>query len=252
MAIGAARCFGIQFPANFNSPYKSGSMIEFWRRWHMTLSRFLRDYLYIPLGGNRRGSIRRYVNLMITMLLGGLWHGANWTFVAWGGLHGFYLIVNHGGRRSGPPSAERRGGLRSIIGRAFGFVLTFFAVVVAWAFFRATSFAAALDLLRGMAGLHGISLPEGLAFALRPVAPALHALGVSFAQESGAQMIRPGAGSSLCLGSRGCCRTARNFSPDTEPVIEMNYPAATPSHGSWLRASRRAGRYSPVRLAFWA
>ncbi|MGH7152377.1 MAG: MBOAT family O-acyltransferase, partial [Acetobacteraceae bacterium] len=91
MAIGAARCFGIRFPANFNSPYKSTSIIEFWRRWHITLSRFLRDYLYIPLGGNRRGRVRRYVNLMVTMLLGGLWHGANWTFVAWGGLHGLYL-----------------------------------------------------------------------------------------------------------------------------------------------------------------
>ncbi len=95
MAIGAARCFGIRFPANFNSPYKAGSIIEFWRRWHMTLSRFLRDYLYIPLGGNRRGALRRYANLMLTMLLGGLWHGAAWTFVIWGGLHGLYLMVNH-------------------------------------------------------------------------------------------------------------------------------------------------------------
>ena len=98
MAIGIARCFGIRFPMNFFSPYKATSIIEFWQRWHITLSRFLRDYVYIGLGGNRRGRARRYLNLMVTMLLGGLWHGANWTFVAWGGLHGLYLIINHAWR----------------------------------------------------------------------------------------------------------------------------------------------------------
>ena len=101
MAIGLARMFGVKLPANFNSPYKSTSIIDFWRRWHMTLSRFLRDYLYVPLGGNRKGSLRRYLNLMITMLLGGLWHGAGWTYVAWGGLHGLYLLANHGWRNLG-------------------------------------------------------------------------------------------------------------------------------------------------------
>src|SRR6202012_6292790 len=95
MAIGLARIFGFRLPINFFSPYKSVNIIDFWRRWHITLSRFLRQYLYIPLGGNRRGKFRRYVNLMITMLLGGLWHGANWTFLCWGGLHGLYLIANH-------------------------------------------------------------------------------------------------------------------------------------------------------------
>ena len=96
MAIGLGRMFGIKLPLNFDSPYKAASIVEFWRRWHMTLSRFLRDYLYIPLGGNRRGTTVRHVNLMITMLLGGLWHGAGWTFVLWGGLHGAMLVVNHG------------------------------------------------------------------------------------------------------------------------------------------------------------
>jgi alginate O-acetyltransferase complex protein AlgI len=98
MAIGSARLFGIRLPENFRSPYKSVSIIDFWRRWHMTLSRFLRDYLYISLGGNRHGSSRRYLNLLITMLLGGLWHGAAWTFVIWGGLHGLFLCVNHAWR----------------------------------------------------------------------------------------------------------------------------------------------------------
>jgi len=95
MAIGIARMFGIRLPLNFNSPYKAISIIDFWRRWHLTLSRFFRDYVYIPLGGQRKGEIRRLVNLAITMLLGGLWHGAGWTFVFWGGLHGLFLVINH-------------------------------------------------------------------------------------------------------------------------------------------------------------
>ena len=95
MAIGLSRLFGITLPVNFNSPYKATNIIEFWRRWHITLSRFLRDYLYIPLGGNRHGPLRRYANLLVTMLLGGFWHGAGWTFVVWGALHGCYLAINH-------------------------------------------------------------------------------------------------------------------------------------------------------------
>src|SRR5262249_10969765 len=94
MALGLALLVGIRLPLNFDSPYKAINIVEFWRRWHMTLSRFLRDYVYIPIGGNRRGERRRTVNLMLTMLVGGLWHGAAWTFVGWGALHGFYLIVN--------------------------------------------------------------------------------------------------------------------------------------------------------------
>ena len=95
MAVGMARLFGIRLPVNFFSPYRAGNIIEFWRRWHMTLSRFLRDYLYLSLGGNRKGPARRYLNLLATMVLGGLWHGAGWTFVAWGLLHGLYLAANH-------------------------------------------------------------------------------------------------------------------------------------------------------------
>lgn len=183
MAIGAARCFGIRFPMNFNSPYKSANMIEFWRRWHMTLSRFLRDYLYIPLGGNRRGRFRRYVNLMVTMLLGGLWHGANWTFVAWGGLHGLYLAINHAW-------LELRGGVGAKptqIGRGFAFLLTFLAVVVAWVFFRSPTFAAAMDLLAGMAGQHGVTFPLGLSPLLGPMRPFLLAVGVAFVNADGAK-----------------------------------------------------------------
>jgi alginate O-acetyltransferase complex protein AlgI len=166
MAFGLARMFGLRFPINFASPYKSTNIIEFWRRWHMTLSRFLRDYLYIPLGGNRHGAIRRYANLLATMLLGGLWHGAGWTFVFWGGLHGVYLIVNHlwSGLRSliGMPS-----GAPSRLGTLLGRALTLLCVVIGWVFFRADSFASALALLRGMAGSNGVVLPSQL-IALAP------------------------------------------------------------------------------------
>jgi len=98
MAVGLGLLFGIRLPLNFASPYRATSIVEFWRRWHITLSRFLRDYLYIPLGGNRRGPARRYLNVMITMVLGGLWHGAGWTFIAWGALHGVYLLINYAWR----------------------------------------------------------------------------------------------------------------------------------------------------------
>src|SRR4030081_1330225 len=146
MAIGISLMFGIFLPLNFNSPYKATSIIEFWRRWHMTLSQFLRDYLYIPLGGNRSGPAWRYVNLMMTMLLGGLWHGAAWTFVVWGALHGAYLCVNHGWNRFGPKVAPRYGRVADIA----GLILTFIAVVVAWVFFRADSVSAAIYVLSRM------------------------------------------------------------------------------------------------------
>ena len=147
MAIGISLMFGIFLPLNFNSPYKATSIIDFWRRWHMTLSQFLRDYLYIPLGGNRHGRLLRYVNLMITMVLGGLWHGAAWTFVAWGALHGVYLCINHAWNHFGPVVAPRF--VRAVDIAAF--VLTFLAVVVAWVFFRADNMASALYVLSKMA-----------------------------------------------------------------------------------------------------
>ncbi len=163
MAVGISRMFNVNLPINFDSPYKSKNIIEFWRRWHITLSTFLRDYLYIPFGGNRYGTTRRYVNLMATMLLGGLWHGANWTFVFWGGLHGIYLVINHGWhalhRRLNFPSV---GGAGLLAGG-----VTFLAVVVAWVFFRASSLDAALCMLKGMIGLGGVEFGKmqfGLSF----------------------------------------------------------------------------------------
>jgi D-alanyl-lipoteichoic acid acyltransferase DltB (MBOAT superfamily) len=147
MAIGISLMFGIFLPLNFNSPYKATSIIDFWRRWHMTLSQFLRDYLYIPLGGNRHGSARRYLNLVITMLLGGLWHGAAWTFVIWGALHGAYLCINHAWNYWVAPAPARFTRAAS----AASFAVTFLAVVIAWVFFRADSLASALSILSVMA-----------------------------------------------------------------------------------------------------
>jgi alginate O-acetyltransferase complex protein AlgI len=160
MAVGGALLFGIQLPLNFNSPYRAGSIIEFWRRWHMTLSRFLRDYVYVPLGGNRKGKIRRYVNLLVTMFLGGLWHGAGWTYVIWGALHGFYLLVNHAwhallSERGRDPRHQR-----SKLYRLSSLLLTFLAVSIAWVFFRSDNVASALVILKGMIGLNGIVLPS--------------------------------------------------------------------------------------------
>jgi D-alanyl-lipoteichoic acid acyltransferase DltB (MBOAT superfamily) len=155
MAIGLGRMFGVRLPLNFNSPYKATSIIEFWRRWHMTLSRFMLDYLYIPLGGNQKGPVRQYLNLMITMLLGGLWHGAGWTFVIWGGMHGFYLFINHAWR-----SIQKSAGW-TFHGRIYlltSRLFTFLAIVAAWVMFRADNLEAALRVYEGMAGYNGFPL----------------------------------------------------------------------------------------------
>ena len=177
MAIGLAMLFGIRLPLNFDSPYKARSIIEFWQRWHITLSRFLRDYLYIPLGGNRKGQVRRYLNLVITMLLGGLWHGAEWTFVLWGGLHGLYLVINHGWRRV----KELSGIVHShVIFNTASLLLTFFAVVVAWIFFRAEDFSAAILMLKSMLGYGGVVWPADARGQLGIFANVLSSMGLEF------------------------------------------------------------------------
>jgi D-alanyl-lipoteichoic acid acyltransferase DltB (MBOAT superfamily) len=173
MAIGLARLFGIVLPLNFASPYKSANIIDFWRRWHMTLSRFLRDYLYFALGGNRKGQVRRYVNLFLTMLLGGIWHGAGWNFAIWGALHGLYLVINHAWRAL---FGGWLGNTRTY--RVLAWAVTFLAVVVGWVFFRAVTLDGALELLRGMAGLNGIDLPNALYVRLQPLHGIFDGLGI--------------------------------------------------------------------------
>lgn len=182
MALGLGRMFSIRLPINFDSPYKATSIVDFWRRWHITLSNFLREYLYIPLGGNRHGTLRRYANLMTTMLLGGLWHGAGWTFVIWGGLHGLFLVVNHcwdsifhprvtsktgsqgafeSDQKLNPSLASRRLSSPTEVAawRIWsGRIVTFVAVTCAWVFFRAENTTAALNLLSAMFGISGRSV----------------------------------------------------------------------------------------------
>ena len=153
MAVGLGRMLGFEFPKNFDAPYLADSITDFWRRWHISLSTFLRDYLYVPLGGNRKGPLRTYVNLATVMLFGGLWHGANWTFVAWGALHGALLIVE---RRMGKES------LYSRLPRLFRVAITMFFVLIAWVLFRAENVSAASDYLAAMFGLGGASGTSGL------------------------------------------------------------------------------------------
>jgi D-alanyl-lipoteichoic acid acyltransferase DltB (MBOAT superfamily) len=147
MAIGAALIFNIKLPINFNSPYRAVSVQDYWRRWHITFGRFLRDYIYIPLGGNRKGMSRTYINLMLTLLFAGLWHGAGWGFVIWGVLHGIALVINH---------QWKRFGLKMNIVSAW--FITFFYINLTRVFFRATDFDATIKVLKGMFGLNGVSL----------------------------------------------------------------------------------------------
>lgn len=152
MALGASQLFNIRLPENFNSPYKSLSIAEFWRRWHMTLSRFLRDYIYIPLGGNREGNVRTYSNLMATFVLGGIWHGAGWTFVFWGFLHGAAAVLH-----------RIWTGLGITLPRALAWFLTFNFVNIAWIFFRARTWDDAVKVLAGMFGMNGLKLSKSAA-----------------------------------------------------------------------------------------
>jgi D-alanyl-lipoteichoic acid acyltransferase DltB (MBOAT superfamily) len=147
MAIGAALLFNIKLPINFNSPYKALNIQDFWRRWHITLSRFLRDYIYIPLGGNKKGSFKTYNNLLITFLLGGLWHGAAWTFIFWGFLHGMALMIHRLWQKIGFK-------LNVLI----AWLITFNFVNIAWIFFRAKEWDDAIKVLSGMFGFSGIAL----------------------------------------------------------------------------------------------
>jgi D-alanyl-lipoteichoic acid acyltransferase DltB (MBOAT superfamily) len=189
MAIGLSLMFGIRLPLNFFSPYKAANISEFWRRWHMTLSRFLRDYLYIAMGGNRHGSLRRIANLVVTMLLGGLWHGAGWTYVIWGGLHGLYLVVNHGWlaikARILPASWSG-----TVAARCTAQALTLLCVIVGWVFFRASSLGAAVHILNGMVGANGVSLPAAFSNLPAGIADLLMRIGIGFELPSGATFVR--------------------------------------------------------------
>jgi len=160
MALGLAKVFNIQFPFNFNSPYKATSIIDFWRRWHITLSDFLRNYLYVPLGGNRSGVLLRYRNLLLVMLIRGLWHGANWTYVLWGALHGVYLVVNHIWR-----SFYNEKKLTFCTKKAYlilSWMLTILCVILAWVLFRSSNLKVALIIYKSMLCFYDISVSPTL------------------------------------------------------------------------------------------
>ena len=187
MAIGLSRIFGIRLPLNFNSPYKAASIIEFWRRWHMTLSRFLRDYLYIALGGNKRGPVRRYGNLMATMVLGGLWHGAGANFVIWGCLHGVYLMINHAWMAI-CRALDLNTGSRAW--NIFSVALTFGAVCVAWVFFRSSDLGHAMTIVRGMFGAYGVGLPSAVGNQLGQLGRLAEQAGVEFYMGGGSRFVQ--------------------------------------------------------------
>ncbi len=159
MAIGLALMIGFVFPENFNAPYLSLSITEFWKRWHMSLSGWLREYLYISLGGNRKGALRTYLNLFLTMLLGGLWHGANWTFVLWGAWHGGLLALErYWTQRVGKP----------LLPAWLGVAKTMLLVMIGWVLFRAADVGAAMRMFHGMLGANGVALSPGVAWQVTP------------------------------------------------------------------------------------
>jgi len=160
--LGLALLFGIRLPINFLSPYRARSIIEFWRRWHITLSHYLRDYLYIPLGGNRRGRVRQYCALLVTMALGGLWHGAGWTFVLWGLGHGALLLVNHAWRNAPGVFGFRQPTIPGVV----AWFLTFWAVTLLWVLFRAPDIVVAGQYLAAMFDPSNIVLPRSTASSL--------------------------------------------------------------------------------------
>jgi alginate O-acetyltransferase complex protein AlgI len=171
MAIGLGLMMGFRFIENFNFPYISRSITEFWRRWHISLSTWLRDYLYIPLGGNRKGRIRTYINLLLTMLLGGLWHGANWTFIIWGAWHGSILALERFFN-------ERKTEFTYGIIRNFAMMIfTFFLVVMGWVMFRAENVGKAITFYKAMFAGQGGGLSEALAWQVTGAATAALVIG---------------------------------------------------------------------------
>lgn len=214
MAVGLSRMFGIRMPINFASPYKAINIIDFWRRWHMTLSRFFREYLYIPLGGNRIGLIRQFLIVMLVMLLAGLWHGADWKFVLWGALHGMFLIICHGWK-----SLQHRLGANRLISPTWaGVGLTFLVVVVAWVPFRADSIATASVLFASLFGLNGFTLPLHYAQSLDGLLGRASEFGVTF----GATTTYAGGWQLIWIAT---CLAFVWFLPNTQEFMRFYRPA---------------------------
>ena len=225
MAIGGSLMFGIKLPLNFHSPYKSVNIFEFWRRWHMTLSRFLREYIYAPLSHGRQKPWRLMMNLVLTMLIGGLWHGAGWNFLFWGWLHGFYLTVNHvwrNIRRSLGQDIRKS----TPFGKFLGCALTFAAFVLSLALFRTHNMGGAVQMLSGMLALNGVALPLEWKNQFGLVEPFITSLGISF-QPLNARIEGSGFTSDafmwlVYLGIIIWCM------PNTQQIMANYYPALMP------------------------
>lgn len=232
MAIGLSRLFGIRLPLNFNSPYKSANIVEFWRRWHMTLSRFLRDYLYIALGGNRYGKARRYANLMITMLLGGLWHGAGWTFVIWGGLHGAFLIINHAwlamACKVGFP-------LGSLVWKMTATMITFVSVCFSWVFFRSVDLDTAQTIINGLIGNFGVSIPNAIAMHLGEAKTLLEQVGVKFFLGGGTRFLETWSWVFVAAGIAFFLPNTQQIMWRFEPALDFD-PLLTKVYGSGIKS----------------
>jgi D-alanyl-lipoteichoic acid acyltransferase DltB (MBOAT superfamily) len=242
MAIGLSRLFGVRLPLNFNSPYKAENISEFWRRWHMTLSRFLRDYLYFPLGGNRTGMFNRYRNLMVVMLLGGLWHGAGWNFIIWGGLHGLYLVIHHAWVGV---SKSLRFPSDSAIWKLGATVMTFIAVCFAWVFFRSPDLGTSWEIVRGMTGGFGVALPEAIGSRLGALGTMLKNAGVNYYLGGGARFIENWSWVMFAAAIAFLLPNTQQIVRRFEPALDF-LPAAQPGRGraatwlTWLPSRRWA------------
>jgi len=236
MAIGLSRLFGVKLPLNFHSPYKAVNMSDLWQRWHMTLSRFLREYVFVPLGGHRKSATRRYYSLFMTMVLCGVWHGAGWTYVAFGALHGFYLAVNqawrtvrkHRDRRLG-----RKRGHSAWWGRPLAVLLTFACWLVGLALFRAANMHDAVMILKGMFGFHGFALPGLLLAKLGELGPWLAAHGLDFSEGRG--LVRGGLVNWMII-----LLAIVWFAPNTQQIMARFDPALGIPRDS-----------EPARLLLW-
>jgi alginate O-acetyltransferase complex protein AlgI len=189
MAIGLSRMFGVAIPINFNSPFQAFNITEFWQRWHITLTRFLGDYLFVPMGGRRRSAARRAFALLATMLLAGLWHGAGWTFIAFGGLHGSYLLIHHNWRTMRRKAGHKRTE-RSVWTAVWTWSLTSLAWTVGAVMFRADSLGTWWRMVQGMAGANGVVLPAYWREKLGTLGHVLDALGVAFGTVAAPESIK--------------------------------------------------------------
>ncbi len=219
MAIGLARMFSIRFPFNFSSPYQADSIPEFWRRWHVTLTRFLREYFYFPLGGNRCGKVRHSLNIFLTMLASGLWHGAGWTFVAWGALHGVYLLIATLWQQFWEPRAWRRD---HWLWRGAMVGVTFLAVLTGWVLFRSVTFAGAGQMLATMAGAHGLTVPFNVGEAQLGIGKMATLIGATIVPEGVAGVTYRWTipGMLLLLGICWLLPNTQQWLRDYHPVLE--------------------------------